>query len=159
VWDFVSAVLRNPERIRVGMDALIEQRVKGMRGNPEREAKAWLDKIAEVDQERRGYLRLAAKGRMTDEDLDRELAELEETRKTAKRELETLRSRREEVEELRRDRDALLASWSGAVPKDLDDLTSERKNELYRRLRLEITPRGEDCEVKGPFCASEPLSF
>jgi hypothetical protein len=46
---------------------------------------------------RRGYLRLAAKGRMTDEDLDEALAELEETREAAQRELETLKHRRERI--------------------------------------------------------------
>jgi hypothetical protein len=36
---------------------------------------AWLEELAEVEQERRGYLRLAAKGRMTDAELDRALGE------------------------------------------------------------------------------------
>jgi hypothetical protein len=31
---------------------------------------AWLDKLSELDQERRGYQRLAARGHMTDEELD-----------------------------------------------------------------------------------------
>jgi hypothetical protein len=39
-----------------------------------------LEKLAEVEQERRGYLRLAAKDRMTDADLDGALGELEDTR-------------------------------------------------------------------------------
>ena len=36
-----------------------------MREDPEQEARAWLEKLSEVDQERRGYLRLAAKRRTT----------------------------------------------------------------------------------------------
>lgn len=151
VWEFVSGTLKNPERIQVGMDALIKQQLKGMRDYSERKAKVRLEKIAETDQERHGYLRLAARGRMTDEELDRELAALEETRRTAERELEALRSRHNEVEELKRDRDAVLAFWSEATPEDLAKLTSEQRNELYRELRLEVTPRGEDFEVKGAF--------
>ena len=38
---------------------MIELEREGTRGNPEREAKAWLEKLSEVDQERLGYLRLA----------------------------------------------------------------------------------------------------
>jgi hypothetical protein len=117
----------------------------------EPEAKAWLERIADVDQERRGYLRLAAKGRITDAELDEAFAELEETRQTAEQELEAIRGRREEIEELERGRDALLASWSSAVPENLDKLTSEKRNALYHTLRLEVKPHEEGYEVTGPF--------
>ena len=118
MWEFVSRVLKDPERIRVGMDALIEQKRAMMHGDPTREAETWLEKLAEVDQERRGYQRLAAKGHMTDEELNKALLELEETRQTAERELEALRHRHEELEALERDRDAITASWAAAVPDD-----------------------------------------
>lgn len=118
----------------------------------------WLERLAEVDQERRGYLRLAAAGRMSEEELDTALAELEETRQTAERELDAVGGRREEIEQLERDRDALRASWSAAVPDNLDRLTPEGRNALYHKLRLEMRPKGEGFEVTGPFCASEPLS-
>jgi site-specific DNA recombinase len=159
MWGFVSRVMKDPGRILLGMDALIEQRRSEMRGDPEREARAWLERLAEVDQERRGYLRLAAKGRMSEAELDGALAELEETRQTAEKELEAVGGRREEIEQLERDRDALHASWSAAVPGNLDRLTSEGRNALYHRLRLEMRPRGEGFEVTGPFCALEPLPF
>jgi DNA-binding phage protein len=155
VWEYVSSVMKDPERIRVSMNELIEEKRKGIRGDPEREARAWLNKLTEVDQERRGYQRLAAKRRMTDEELDEALVELEEARKTAERELETLRGHREEAEELERDRDALLASWVNAAPEDLDELTSEQRNKLYRTLRLEVIPRDKGYEVIGAFCSTE----
>ncbi len=159
VWEFVSGVMKDPERIRIGMDTLIERRCNAMRCDPEREAKAWLDKLSEVDRKRSKYQDMAAEGLITFDELREKLAGLTETRETAERELQSLRGRQEEVEELERDRDALLASWSDAATEDLDALTSEQRNELYRRLRLEITPREEGYEVKGPFCTSEPLSF
>jgi hypothetical protein len=83
MWEFVSRVLKDPGRILVGMDALIDRKRAELRGNPEREAKAWLERLAEVDRERRGYLKLAATGRMSEEELDEALAELQETRRTA----------------------------------------------------------------------------
>ncbi len=158
VWEFVSGVMKNPERIRVGMNALIEQRRHGMHGDPEREAKAWLEKITEVDGKRARYQDMAAEGLITFDELRAKLEGLAETRETAERELEALRDRQEEAEQLERDRDALLASWTDAAPEDLDALTSEQRNELYHRLHLEITPREDGYEVKGPFCTSEPLS-
>ena len=56
--------------------------------------------LAEPDQERRGYLRLAAQGRITDAELDEALAELQETREMAEQKLEALSSRQVEVEAL-----------------------------------------------------------
>jgi site-specific DNA recombinase len=157
MWEFVSGVLKDPGRMHVGMDALIERKRAEMRGDPEHEAKVWLEKITDVDQERRGYLRLAAKGRITDAELDQAFAELEETRRAAEQELEAIRGRWQEVEELERDRDALLASWSSVVPESLDKLTPEKRNALYHTLRLELKPTEEGYEVTGPFCSLEPL--
>src|SRR5215203_3095804 len=102
MWEFVAGVLKDPGRMHAGMDSLIEQKRAEMRGDPEREVRTWLERIAEVDQERRGYLRLAAKGRITDAELDEGFAELEETRRAAEQELEALQGRREEVEALER---------------------------------------------------------
>jgi multidrug resistance efflux pump len=158
MWEFVSRVLKDPDRILASMDVLIEQKRAELRGDPEREAKAWLERLAEVDQERRGYLKLAAKGRMSDEELDEAFADLEETRRTAERELEAIGGRREEIEELERDREALKASWAAAVPGDLDRLTPEGRNTLYLKLRLEMRPTEDGYEVTGPFCSLEPLS-
>jgi hypothetical protein len=52
---------------------MIELEREGVRGDPECEAKAWLDKLPETDRERRGYQRLAAKGLVSDEELDEAL--------------------------------------------------------------------------------------
>jgi hypothetical protein len=133
------------------MDAWIEQKRAATNGDPEREAKTWLEKVCGEDQERRGYQRLAAKGHMTEEELNEALLELDEIRKAAERELETLKHRQEEVEALERDRDALLASWSAAVPGDLERLTPEGRNRLYHMLRLEISPTEAGYEITGPF--------
>jgi len=159
MWEFVSGVLKDPERIRVGMDVLIEQKRAAMHGDPKREERAWLEQLSEVNQERRSYQRLAVKGHMTDEELDDALLELEEVRKTAERELDALRHRQEEMEALERDREALMVSWTTAVPDGLDHLTPEERNEIYHRLRLEIRPKEGGYEITGPFCTSEPLPY
>jgi multidrug resistance efflux pump len=102
--------------LRAGLEEMIEQERAGLRGDPEQEAKAWLEALSEVDQERRGYLRLAAKGHMSDEELDETLSELEDTRQTAEKELEAVRARREILEALERDKDALLESYAEMTP-------------------------------------------
>jgi hypothetical protein len=127
MWEFVSRAMKDPGRIVAGMDALLEQKRASMHGDPTREAKTWSEKLAEVVQERRGFQRLAAKGHMTDEELNEALLELEETRRTAERELEALRHRHEELEALERDRDAITASWAAAVPDDPGPADSRAK--------------------------------
>lgn len=152
VWNFVSSLLRDPERVRVGLEAMIERECKGLHGNSDREAKVWLDKLAEADEERRGYQRLAAKGLMTDGELNRALAELEETHETARRNLESLSQRREKIVELERDKDVLLDSYAGMVPEALDTLTPEERHQIYKMLRLRVVARADaKIEATGAF--------
>jgi site-specific DNA recombinase len=138
VWDLISRLLKNPERLRAGLDEMIEQERAGMRGDPDQEAASWLERLSEVEQERRGYLRFAAKGHMTDEELDEALAELEETRTTAEEELAAIRGRKEILQELERDRDALLESYVEMTPEALDALTPEEHRQVYGMLRLRV---------------------
>ena len=92
-----------------------------------------------MDQERRGYLKLAATGRMSDEDLDEALMELEDARKSAQRELEALKHHRERKEELERDKEALLEYYEGVAPGALDLLTPEERYRFYRLVRLQVS--------------------
>jgi hypothetical protein len=144
VWGLVSGLLKEPERLKVGLEEMIEAERKGMRGDPDQEAKAWVERIAEVDQERRGYLRLAAKGHLSDDELDEALSELEDTREAAERELQALSSRQEVIEQLERDKAALLDSYARMPPEALDALTPEERHHVYKMLRLalEVAPDG-----------------
>ena len=126
-WDFVCGMLKHPERIRAGMDQLIDQERAGRRSDPEREAATWAEKVAECDR------------LMTLAELGSKLEDLEGARRMAEAELVALAAREERVEELERDRDALLEIYAGAIPEALDRLDGEERNTVYRMLRLEIT--------------------
>jgi site-specific DNA recombinase len=150
VWELVSGLLKNPERLRIGLETMIEQERAGMRGDPAREAASWLQTLSEVDQERRGYLRLAAKGQMSDGELEEALAELEDTRATAERELAAVRGRKEALEALERDRNALLESYAEMAPEALDALTGEERRQVYAMLRLKVDVAADGgMEVRG----------
>jgi len=150
VWELVSGLLKDPERLRIGLEAMIEEERAGMRGAPDREATSWLQTLSEVDQERRGYLRLAAKGQMSDEELDEALADLEDTRATAERELAAARGRKEALEALEQDRDALLESYAEMAPEALDSLTGEERRQVYAMLRLKVDVAADgSMEVRG----------
>ena len=139
MWALVSGLLKDPERLRAGLEKLIEQERTGMRGDPEEEADAWLETLAEVEQERRNYLRLAAKGYMTDDDLSEALAEIEDTRATAEKELKAVRARQAVLEELERDRDTLLESYAAMMPEALDALSPEERQQVYVMLKLKVS--------------------
>ena len=166
MWNFTYELLTKPEQLEADLERMIELEREGVRGNPEREAKAWLNKLAETDRERRGYQRLAANGHMTDEELDEALAELEETRATAKRELEALAGRWERLEQLEREKDTLLENYAALAPEALESLKPEERYRIYKMLRLRVfAGLGGGVEVNGTFgaapsvCELEPSSL
>ena len=130
MWDFVAELLKDPERIRLSMNALIDQeREAGCRDTVE-EVAAWAKKAEECDLLRSAYQDQQAAGYMTLEELGSKLKGLEETRRLAQAELSDLEAREERVKELERDRDALIESWAGMVPEALDGLTGQEKNKV-----------------------------
>ena len=106
---------------------------------------------------RRAYQDQQAAGLMTLEELRERLGELEYTSKIAQAELKTLADREERIKELEIDRDALLEQLIETVPDALDQLTPGERNDLYRMLRLQITPVPEGYALSGAFCSSDPL--
>lgn len=138
VWGLVTELLTEPERLRSGLEEMIKRERTGSRGDPERETEAWLERLAEAEAERRGYLRLAARGSITDQELDEALSELQELRRTAQSELAVLRNRQEAIDALEHDRDALMESYAGAVPEALEHLGPEERHNVYRMLRLRV---------------------
>jgi chromosome segregation ATPase len=112
-----------------------------MRRDPEREANTWLEKLSELKRKRSSYIDLAADGIMNREELKAKLAQLEEARETAEKELRALRTRQLKIEELQRDKDALLEHYASLAPEALDSLAPEERYQLYRMLRLKVVAR------------------
>lgn len=164
VWGFVSGLILEPDRLRRGLEAMIEEEERAGRGDPEREAGLWHGKLQEAERMRGGYQDLAAKGLLTHEELGEKLAALEETRATALRELEALRGRRDRLEDLKRDRGAVLGAYAGVTAEALRELSAEERNKLYKILKLRVVVRDDGTpEVSGVFCGDlelpEPEAF
>jgi hypothetical protein len=138
VWQEVRNLLRDPDRLRAGMDTVIEMHRSALRGSPEQEAKTLLEKLAEVDRKRARYQEMAAEELITLDELREKLADLEETRSAAERALEEVQGRAGRISELERDRDALLESFEALAPEELDDLTQEERHGFYRTLRVVV---------------------
>lgn len=119
MWDLVSGAMKDPEQLRTDLDTMIElQRSAGRRGDPEREAAAWLEKLTEACRKRGAYQDQQAEGLITMDELRSKLVGLEETRKTALRELEALRDYQDHIVQLEADRDALLTSSTLSRPNN-----------------------------------------
>jgi len=138
VWDYVSGAIKNPEQLRDDLDRMIELQRRERRGDPKKEAKLWADKLAETETKRARYQEMAAENLITFEELRARLVELEETRKTAERELASLRSHEEYVLGLERDRDAMLNSLEAVAPELLDSLSPEQRHHWYKMLRTTV---------------------
>ena len=152
VWEAVSGILEDPERLRADLNRMIELERAGAAGNADQEAKLWADKVAEADRQRARYQEMAAADLITFDELRARLAELEETRRTAERELRALRDREEHLSELERDRDALLDRLEDAAPEALDALTPKERHQVYKMLRLEVTANPDgSLEASGAF--------
>jgi hypothetical protein len=156
VWRFVSELLKDPDRIKAGLEELIEQERNLARDDLGQEARLWEEKISECTRLRSAYQDQQAAGLMTLEELGSKLAKLEEIRRVAEAELAALDAREERVRELEADRDALIASYAEEVSEALDELSGEERMRIYEMLQLEVRPDPEGYEVSGAFCSSRP---
>ncbi len=138
VWDHVSGLMKDPEQLRDDLERMIELKRQSLRGDPDREAKAWLEKLSEVNRKRTAFQDMAAEGLITFDELRVKLAALEETREIAERELAVLKSQSESIDQMERDKDAVLEHYVTLAPDALDSLIPEERRKLYNMLRLRV---------------------
>ena len=168
VWQHVFRLLSTPEELVAGLDRKIEQERMATGGDPERELRAWLIRIEELDHQREraqaGYLA----GAFSVAELKDTLARLDEQRRAAEKEADACRNRRGRVSELERVKDALLARKplyliaTGGGDHRAD--TPEEKRGVYRQhsIGLNITPEGgvmlDGAIGEQVLCTTETLS-
>lgn len=140
VRGFVYRLLHDPEALRQQVLASLELDRASLE-HVEEEAGALLEVLREADRERDGYLRLAAKGRISEGELDGYLAEIGRRKDGAARELAGLRDRRgrlRELDELAREVDEHLAD----LPHLVDREPVVRDHETVPEPRTEGNPHG-----------------
>jgi hypothetical protein len=63
-----------------------------------------------------------------------------------------LKERRERIEHLEKDANALLENYASMVPDTLDNLTSEERHRIYKMMRLNVTMYANGlAEITGAF--------
>ena len=93
---------------------------------------------------------------MDHDELRTKLAELQEARAIVEKELETLENRKDKLERLVQDRNALMDSYVGILPEALEDLTPNERHQLYKMLQLEVIAYPDKTlQVSGSFGSQE----
>lgn len=152
VWRLVQSLFEDPAQLRADLEHMIEFERGAAWGHPEQEKKTWLKKLSEVERQRSRAQDMAIQGLLDYDELRAKLASLEETRRTAERELAILRSHQERLVELERDKETILEHYATITPEALDALSPEERSQLYKMLLLRAVqyPDGSvEAEVSG----------
>ncbi len=122
-----------------------------MHGEPPQEVKPWLSKLAQVEHKRSRFQDMAAEGYITFEELGAKLSDLEEIRTTAVEKLEAIRNYQERIEEIEKDRGALLESYAQGT-RSPQQTHPRRRHHVHRMLRLRAAIKiGGAIKVSGMF--------
>jgi site-specific DNA recombinase len=136
VWEFVSEILTNPQRLARGLEKMLEdERQPSAAGEDET---PWLKRIAELDLKQERLLDLHLNGDITTEQFRAKSGELEEARLAAEGQLEAARSRLARLKDLEQSKEALISHYASLVPQALTELSSEEKNQTYKLMRLHV---------------------
>jgi site-specific DNA recombinase len=139
VWELVRSLMLDPECLLEDIERMIEEERRGnVRGDPGRQTGHWLDIIAAAERKRSGFQDMAAEGLITLEELREKLADLDDLRETAERELRAIEGRKDALRQLEQDRDSLVAHYATMAPEALDSLSPEERHQLYTILRLRV---------------------
>ncbi len=150
IWELISDFLKNPERLRVGLEEMIHREESLGGRNRHQQVKLWQDRTLHADQKRKRYQQMAAEGLIDFEELRERLAALDEGKEVAEREVESLLRNEQRLEAMRRHKDELLKDLSEATPRLIDGLPSDKKLRIYEMLGPSITSEEDgSIEVTG----------
>jgi len=91
---------------------MLEQERNGFRGDPEYEAKVWLEQLADAERKRSSFQDVAAEGLINFDELRTKLATLQETCETARRELAALEECLNHLKDLENEPATLLETYA-----------------------------------------------
>jgi hypothetical protein len=163
VWSFVSSVLKDPERLRLGVDEMLDRERALNSRAPGEDEEGWLKKYSELEVQEERLLDLYLEGKLESDRYESRVSQLKRSRKTIQEELEHIRNRTTHIERLEQDRNALLSHYSQIAVEHLDNLEPEERNRVYKMLDLKVLAQEDgNLEVKwalggDPCRDNEPL--
>ncbi len=91
-----------------------------------------------MDRKQERLLDLHPEGDITTAQFRTKSAELKEARATVENQIEAAWSRLARLEDLKRDKDALISHYTSLVSQGLTDLSPEERNRVYKMMRLRV---------------------
>jgi site-specific DNA recombinase len=137
-WEKLSALLKDPERLRIGVERMIEEKRAALRGDPTRELQHWHGELEKIERMRSGYLDQQAEGIISMSELKGKLAALDERRTVAERELGKLTHQQERIAELEREAEALRELYSYQAREGLALYTPQDRHDAYKALGIRV---------------------
>jgi len=137
-WEKLSALLKNPERLRIGVDRMMEERKSALRRDPTHELTHWHRELEKVERMRSGYLDQQAEGIISMAELKDKLAALDERREVAERELGEIVRHQEHLAELERSLETLAERYRFEAREGLNLYTPQDKHDAYKALGINV---------------------
>src|SRR5215203_7192537 len=154
VWEDLSALLKDPERLRIGIERMIEEQRAALRQDPTHEVRHWHGELEKTERMRSAYLDQQAEGIVSMSELKGKLATLDERRTMAERELEKLAHYREHIAKLERDAEALVELYRRQAREGLDLYTPQDRHDAYKALGIKVIAQpGGSIELTGSLLA------
>lgn len=158
VWQAVRSLFEEPERLMRLYEAYLERRRALLRvnpnGNPDAEARRLAQRLAELEEERRGYLRQNARGLLVDAELDVMLAEVDAQREDARRALGKAHEMQTALHRLEGEREAMFGRFAAMARMDLRNLAAEQRRKVLLALRARVEIAADaSVRVRGVFDA------
>jgi len=138
VWEKVSGLLKDPERLRIGIERMHKEQRAASRGDPTRELNHWHGELEKVERMCSGYLDQQAEGIISMTELKGKLAALDERRVVADRELAKLLHHQERIAQLERETEALMERCRFEAREGLDLYTPQDRHDAYRTLGINV---------------------
>jgi len=154
VWEDLSALLKDPERLRIGIERMIEEQRAALRQDPTHEVRHWHGELEKTERMRSAYLDQQAEGIVSMSELKGKLVTLDERRTVAERELEKLTHYREHIAKLERDAEALVELYRRQAREGLDLYTPQDRHDAYKALGIKVIAQpGGSIELTGSLLA------
>jgi hypothetical protein len=138
VWGFISDVLKEPTRLKRGLDKMVEQEKASISRGPRDDSQTWLKKLSGLEAQEERLLDLYLENKLEMDRYENRLAQIKQSRKTIQEELSRIESKAARVDRLERDRDTLLTYYSRIVPEQMNALEPEERNRIYKMLNLTV---------------------
>jgi site-specific DNA recombinase len=156
VWQFVSGILKDPAKLRRGINKMLDEMKTLASRHPSDDEETWLKKLAELESQEERLLDLYLEGKLEVGRYESRVSQLKQSRKSIEEELGRIRDRTSHIERLEHDRDALFSYYSQLAVERLDELEPEERNRIYRMLGLTVLAY-EDKKLEAKWAFAEVL--